>query len=82
MLASIPSITSRKKPNFGMELVYLVTDYAFARERVASRQLILRSKEEVLNFRIFKEYFGNATNFEWVGRIKQTPNDQGGSKCL
>lgn len=86
------AITSRKKTKFwegvGLKDILkkkaedLVTDYAFARERVASRQLILRSKEEVLYFRIFKEHFGNANNFVWVGRIKQTPNDQGGSKCL
>lgn len=53
-----------------------VTDYDFLHERVVNDEITLNSKEELLYYRLFKEHFGNASNFNWVGRTKVTPNNE------
>jgi asparagine synthase (glutamine-hydrolysing) len=53
-----------------------ISDHDYLIERNVNNQLTLKSKEEVLYYRIFKDHFGNASNYEWVGRTRQTPKNQ------
>lgn len=46
----------------------LITDREFKKERHVSERVILKSKEELLYYRIFKKYFPHKKNAEIVGR--------------
>lgn len=50
-----------------------ITDTEFKAERVLKNGWLLNSKEELMYYRIFKEYFGNLENLEWMGRTKYSP---------
>lgn len=50
-----------------------VTDADFRRERVLSNGWQLRSKEELVYYRIFRECFGKIRNLDWMGRTKRVP---------
>lgn len=70
----------RRKAKFwqGAGVEELVADYAekrisdsdFARERNLPNGWLLRSKEELLYYRIFKEHFGERLDLDWMGRSK------------
>ncbi len=46
----------------------------FARERILPNGWIINTPEELMNYRIFREYFGKAAdNPTWVGRTKGAP---------
>ena len=47
-----------------------VSDRDFTNERTLTNGWNLNSKEELFYFRIFKEYFGEASNYDWMGRTK------------
>lgn len=51
-----------------------VTDYDFKNERMLKNGWQLNSREELMYFRIFNEYFGECRNFNWMGRTKGTTN--------
>lgn len=51
-----------------------VTDYDFNNEKFLPNGCILNSKEELYYYRIFKEYFGNVANLDWMGRTKGVAN--------
>jgi len=46
-----------------------ITDRDFMSERHLSNGWILKSKEELFYYRIFKEFFGEKLNLDWMGRI-------------
>ncbi len=50
-----------------------ITADDFNRERKLSNGWILDSKEELMYYRIFKEYFGNLEDLSWMGRTKKLP---------
>lgn len=50
-----------------------ITDGDFARERTLSNGWILNSKEELLYYRIFRQYFGKIEDLRWMGRSKGSP---------
>ena len=76
------NVLKRTKAKFweGAGVNELMSDYAslkisdgdFAKERNLPNGWILNSKEELFYYRIFKEYFGSAFNFDWMGRTKKT----------
>jgi len=49
-----------------------ITDKEFQDEYKLTNGWELRSKEELLYYRIFKEHFGELENLSWMGRTKQT----------
>jgi len=51
----------------------IVSDADFAKERVAGDGVVLRTKEEVHYFRIFREQFGPSFDPALVGRTKSVP---------
>lgn len=73
-------ILNRRKAKFweGGGFLNLLTDYAeqrisnedFQRERDLADGSKINSKEELLYYRIFKEYFGKAQELNWMGRTK------------
>jgi asparagine synthase (glutamine-hydrolysing) len=50
-----------------------ITDEDFRRERILRNGWKLNSKEELLYYRIFKEYFGEQEDYSWMGRTKSVP---------
>ncbi|MDQ1351311.1 MAG: hypothetical protein QG657_1613 [Acidobacteriota bacterium] len=48
-----------------------ITSDDFNRERTLKNGWLLDSKEELMYYRIFKEYFGNLENLSWMGRTKK-----------
>jgi asparagine synthase (glutamine-hydrolysing) len=73
-------ILKRQKAKFweGAGIQNLISDYAsrkisdsdFRKERELKNGWLLNTKEEMYYFRIFREYFGDLENLEWMGRIK------------
>ncbi len=49
-----------------------VSDADFERERGLPDGSRLNSKEELLYYRIFREYFGEFDDLSWMGRTKRT----------
>lgn len=78
------SVLSRTKSKFweGAGVGNLIASYAsekvsdadFKAERNLSNGWLLNSKEELLYYRIFKEYFGEPGNLSWMGRSKGSTN--------
>ena len=54
-----------------------VTDADFHRERVLPNGWELRSKEELLYYRIFRDQFGEIPSLDWMGRTKRVPKQRG-----
>ena len=52
-----------------------INDSEFARERVLPNGDVLNTKEELMNYRIFKEHFGEFEDLSWMGRTKGAPVD-------
>lgn len=52
-----------------------ITNYDFQSERVLKNGWILNTKEELMYYRIFQEYYGNLENFDWMGRTKNSPKE-------
>jgi len=46
-----------------------ITDTEFKSERLLHNGWILKSKEELFYYRIFKEFFGDKLSLDWMGRI-------------
>jgi asparagine synthase (glutamine-hydrolysing) len=53
-----------------------ITDDDFRRERILKNGWQLRSKEELLYYRFFKEHFGDLEELAWMGRTKKVPSIQ------
>lgn len=53
-----------------------ITDWDFQREKTLSNGWTLNSKEELMYYRIFKEYFGELENLSWMGRSKGTSKNR------
>lgn len=76
-------VLTREKAKFwqGAGVTEMISDYAekkitdedFQRERKLKNGWILNSKEELLYYRYFKEYFGELEDFSWMGRTKDAP---------
>jgi len=47
-----------------------VSDRDFERERRLPNGWILASKEELMYYRIFSEFFGKVSNLDWMGRTQ------------
>lgn len=47
-----------------------ISDYDFNKEKKLKNGWLLRSKEELLYYKIFKEHFGELENLDWMGRTK------------
>ena len=79
-----PSVLNRTKSKFweGAGVNELISDYAskkvsdtdFSNERILPNGWNLNSKEELLYYRIFKEHFGECSNYNWMGRTKGATN--------
>jgi len=52
-----------------------INDSEFECERVLPNGEVLNTKEELMNYRIFKEQFGEFENLAWMGRTKGAPVD-------
>jgi asparagine synthase (glutamine-hydrolysing) len=50
-----------------------LTDADFARERTLLNGWALNTKEELMYYRIFREYFGDLRDLSWMGRTKGAP---------
>jgi asparagine synthase (glutamine-hydrolysing) len=50
-----------------------VSDDDFRRERRLANGWLLDSKEELLNYRYFRERFGDLRDLDWMGRTKDRP---------
>jgi asparagine synthase (glutamine-hydrolysing) len=50
-----------------------ISNADFARERYLPNGWKLNTKEELLYYRIFREYFGVFDNMDWIGRTKGSP---------
>lgn len=78
-----PSVLNRTKSKFweGAGVGDLLAAYAdqqisdrdFENERVLVNGWRLRSKEELMYYRIFREHFGDLPNLDWMGRTKGVP---------
>lgn len=78
------SVLNRNKAKFweGAGVQELISEYAsekisdndFQKERYLPNGWKLISKEELYYYRIFREYFGEAENFNWMGRTKGASN--------
>ncbi len=74
------SVTGRTKSKFwhGAGVIDLLAEYAdktianhdFQKERKLANGWTLRSKEELMYYRIFKERFGEMENLDWMGRTE------------
>lgn len=53
-----------------------IDDAAFRRERVLANGWLIRSKEELLYYRHFREHFGDLPDLSWMGRTKGAPLDR------
>ncbi len=51
----------------------VVSDEDFVRERALPNGWKLNTKEELFYYRIFREWFGELPNLDWMGRTKQIP---------
>lgn len=51
----------------------MITDHDFHAERKLLNGETLNTKEELLYYRIFREYFGNFRDLSWMGRTKGAP---------
>jgi asparagine synthase (glutamine-hydrolysing) len=51
----------------------MITDHDFGAERNLVNGEALNTKEELLYYRIFKEYFGEFEDLSWMGRTKGAP---------
>lgn len=51
----------------------MITDHDFAAERELDNGETLNSREELLYYRYFKEYFGEFDDLSWMGRTKGAP---------
>jgi asparagine synthase (glutamine-hydrolysing) len=49
-----------------------IGDAAFLGERRLPNGWLLRTKEELLYYRIFREHFGDLAELDWMGRTKET----------
>ena len=47
-----------------------ITDEDFGKERVLPNGWVLRSKEELMYYRIFRDFFGELQDLSWMGRTK------------
>jgi asparagine synthase (glutamine-hydrolysing) len=78
------SVLNRTKAKFweGSGVNELISDFSskkisdrdFSNERILANGWNLNSKEELLYYRIFKEHFGEAINYNWMGRTKGITN--------
>ena len=50
-----------------------ITDDEFGRERTLPNGWTLNTKEELMYYRVFKEYFGDLKTLSWMGRTKGAP---------
>jgi asparagine synthase (glutamine-hydrolysing) len=50
-----------------------ISDSDFLRRRSLKNGWILRTKEELLYYRIFRQYFGEVYDLSWMGRTKGAP---------
>jgi asparagine synthase (glutamine-hydrolysing) len=50
-----------------------VSDGDFERERMLPNGWVLNTKEELLYYRIFRQFFGDLTDLSWMGRTKGAP---------
>ncbi len=50
-----------------------ITDEDFRRERTLPNGVVLRTKEEMMYYRIFKEVLGEFDDLTWMGRTKGAP---------
>jgi asparagine synthase (glutamine-hydrolysing) len=50
-----------------------ISDRDFAAERQLPNGWQLRSKEELMHYRIFREHFGALEDLDWMGRTKGAP---------
>lgn len=50
-----------------------ISNEEFSRERTLFNGWVLNTKEELMYYRLFKEYFGNLNNLSWMGRTKGAP---------
>jgi len=50
-----------------------ISDRDFKKERFIKNGWILNTKEELLYYRIFNDYFGNLDDLAWMGRTKGAP---------
>lgn len=76
-------IVNRPKAKFweGAGVKDLISDYAdkqisdsdFRRERKLSNGLILNTKEELYYYRLFKDFYGEDINLDWMGRTNGSP---------
>jgi len=51
-----------------------IRDKEFLHERHITSNIMLNSKEELMYYRIFHEYFGDLRDLSWVGRTKGAPS--------
>jgi len=47
-----------------------ITDHDFKLERLLPNGWVLKSKEELMYYRIFKQFFGDLSSLEWMGRTQ------------
>ena len=50
-----------------------ISDSEFARERQLPNGEVLNTKEELMNYRVFRETFGDFDDLSWMGRTKGAP---------
>jgi asparagine synthase (glutamine-hydrolysing) len=50
-----------------------ISDTDFINERTLENGWLLNTKEELLYYRIFRQYFGKVNNLSWMGRTKGAP---------
>jgi asparagine synthase (glutamine-hydrolysing) len=50
-----------------------ITNHDFRHERILPNGWILNTKEELMYYKIFREYFGDLENLDWMGRTKGNP---------
>jgi asparagine synthase (glutamine-hydrolysing) len=50
-----------------------ISDSDFRSERVLQNGWTLNSKEELMYYRVFRDYFGRCDDLEWMGRTKGVP---------
>jgi len=53
-----------------------VTEDDFKRERILPNGWKLNTKEECFYYRIFKDHFGKAATYDWMGRTKGAPTEE------
>ena len=51
-----------------------IADGEFTQERYLPNNWVLRSKEELLYYRIFQNHFGDLPVLSWMGRTTSPPN--------